>query len=1298
MTLRGHLLICVAVSFACSLVGCGQAQAPESFEWHVEDTHRWRHLPEPTGQGGGFTRLDSSRTAVRFVNRLSEEAYTQNRHRVNGSGVALGDVNGNGRPDLYLARQEGPNALYYNRGNFRFEKAGDAGGAPMADEFSTGVVLTDLTGNRMADLVVTTLGGPNVMYKNDGNGQFRKSQVLNEGEGSKTVAVGDLSGNGALDLYVANYKTKTVLDVMPPEERRFDDVVIQEDGEYQIRDEYKEFYDVERQVTRVHRYEPAEVDRVYFNDGSGQLVEQEWREIFRGPSGNRLEETPRDWGLVARLEDINGDGELDLYVCNDFSSPDYYYLGRSDTSMFWQGPEEAIRTTSHSAMSIATTDATRNGNVDFFVADMLGRDYERRQQQAGVRTAVERVVGASTRRMQEMQNTFQYSRGDGTFAETGALAGVEASGWTWASTFLDVNLNGYEDLLAANGHAYDAMSADAQIRIANSGAGHGPNWRRSLLMYPDLDLKNVAFRNRGDGTFEEVDDGWGLGEEADVSHGLATADLNQDGALDVVINRLNETVGIYRNQASAPRVAVRLAGRSPNTEAVGAKVRVTPKTGSVPAQEESVIAGGEYLSDSGETLSFAVGGADSVQIEVQWPAGDETVVQGRSGRLYEVRQPGATLDWEDSGDDTASPAGAFTSALFSFFDAGVGTAGSRYSDVESGSRSRDSTKATADTSRLFEDVSRNLGHSHTENRYPDFGRQPLLPRKLSQQGPGIAWADLSGNGRDDILIGTGRGGELAYYRNEGGGQFSRMQGDVLGQAFERDVTGMVTIPRQNGATVLVGHSNYERDPDDPETPSRILVFEADNGGLEKREELTFGDAAVGPLALADVNGDGRLDLFAGGRHLPGQYPVSVSSKLFINQGDTFRRDRSRSRVFEDLGLVTGAVFAEVNGDDAMDLFVATEWGPIHYFENRGNGHFVDRTEEIGLAEYTGFWRGIDVGDFNADGRVDVVAANWGWNSRYGQPPGAPRSPESPRLAHPIRIYYGDFTGNGAVEPIEAHYLPSREEFVPYWGFSEIGEAMPYVRRHIQSFEGYSKASLQDIIGEKRGERANTKEVSTLSHMVFLKRDAGGDPEYEGRALPWWSQLSAGFAPSVADVNGDGAHDIILSQNFFATEVKTPRQDGGRALWLKGEGTGQFTPVKGHQSGLLVYGEQRAAALGDMTQDGRVDVVVAQNGTETKLFRNVGATPGIRVHLEGRQDNLRGVGGTVRVEYEDGTMGPNTVIRAGSSYWSQHAFTSVLGTGDRTATTVHVRWPDGSRSERSVSPGRRSITVSHPDRR
>ncbi|MFB6273135.1 MAG: FG-GAP-like repeat-containing protein, partial [Salinibacter sp.] len=1167
--------------------------------------------------------------------------------------------------------------LYLNQGQWRFDAVPDAGGAAMPNRHSMGTSLADLDGDGDLDLIVTTMGGPNRVFHNDGTGHFEPvtNAGLHAGQGSTTMALADVNGDGALDLYVGNYKRIALRDSLPPSKMQFSNLARQVGpNEYEVKPRFEGEFEVETIDGKPLLEEEAEKDRLYLNDGDGTFTHQSWTEVFRGPEGTPSETVPKHWTLTVRLEDLNGDGHADLYACNDFESPDLLYWGTAGTQ-FVKAEETVLRTTSHATMSIAVSDIDRDGHTDFFLSDMLGRGYERRKLQNPSQMPLPHLVGKATKRAQEMQNTLQLNRGDTTFAEISALAGVEATGWTWSSRFLDVNLDGYEDLLASTGHAYDVQNADAQRRTARLEAKmRSPERKlRLIFRYPKLNLPTMAFRNRGDGSFEAMPKGWGLGATDDVGHGLATGDFDRDGDLDVIVNRLNQSLGVYRNKATQSRVALRLIGQAPNRGAVGASVRLLPPDTvdtDVPAQTKRVIAGGEYLSDSEAMLSFAMGTAERSQVEVTWPDGETSRTTVHSGRIYEIPAPGARVDWAST-DSTASDA------------ASVAAASSSQAAAPTADRpARTSASAPPDTrssepSDWFENVSDRIAHTHTETKYADFQHQPLLQRRLSQQGPGAAWADLDGDGDDDLLIGTGRGGQIAYYRNDGG-RFTRVRGGALGRTYEHDVTGLVAAPHADGATVFVGHSNYETSAQEPERPSSILVYESSASGLERTDSLAFGASAVGPLALADVDGDGDLDLFAGGRHVPGEYPEDATSVLYVN-GDGSYESRSLGKV----GLVSAATFADMDTDGDPDLVLATEWGPLRYFENR-NGRFVDRTKEQGLATASGFWRGVGVGDLNEDGRLDLVATNWGWNSKYGRPAGRLDAIDTPRLDQPLRTYYTDFDRNGTVEFLETKYYEERDEYLPYQSLPSIAQALPYVQNRISSYEEFSTASLKDVVGKTWLNRAETKDVNTLSHMVFLNTETG----FEGHALPLWAQLTAGFSPSIADLDGDGHLDVLLSQNFFATESETPRQDAGRALLLRGDGTGAFTPVKGHRSGLIAYGEQRAAPLADVDRDGRVDVLVTQNGAQTKLFRNVGAMPGLRVRLDGPAGNPRGIGATVRLRYENGDQGPALPITAGAGYWAQHSLTPVLGHGPRSVAAVEVRWPDGTTSTHPVdgTPG------------
>jgi hypothetical protein len=589
--------------------------------------------------------LDSSQTGIRFRNTITKDEVAMNRHLLHGSGVAIGDVDGDGWPDLFVAQLSGPNALYRNAGTgaLRFETVPEAGGAALPDEYSTGATLADVDGDGDLDLLVTTMGGPNVLYRNDGTGQFTREADagLRSGDGSTTAAFADVDRDGDLDLYVGNYKRLAMRDSLPPDEIAWTKIVKQVgDDEYVIAEAFRNEYELEIIGTKLLRLEKAEPDRLYLNDGTGQFAHVPWREAFRTHNGDPMPNPPRDWALVARLQDLNGDGHADLYVCNDFESPDHLYWGTGNGT-FVQADPAALRTTSHSTMSVATTDIERDGDVDLFLADMLGRSYTRRKTQMGTRAPIPDPVGAARQRTQEMQNTLQLNRGDGTFAEVAELSGVESSGWTWASRFLDVDLDGYDDLLVTNGHAFDVQNADAQTKqnILKSRARNYDEFRRLIFHYPRLDLKNTAFRNQGDGTFTPVEDGWGLGATEDVSHGLATGDLDRDGDLDVVVNRLNRPLGIYENTATTRRLAVRLVGQPPNTQAVGATVRV--EADGVPPQTAQHIVGGEYLSDSERLHVFATGTADTARVQVQWPSGARTTHDAVPGRIYELTEPAA---------------------------------------------------------------------------------------------------------------------------------------------------------------------------------------------------------------------------------------------------------------------------------------------------------------------------------------------------------------------------------------------------------------------------------------------------------------------------------------------------------------------------------------------------------------------------------------------------------------------------------------------------------------------------------
>lgn len=1231
-------LVWLPLGWACR----GAAPPPPPPPWHQESGYRWRDLVLSANGRSGFEPMSASRTGIRFTNSVTLDSALWNRHLAQGGGVAIGDVDGDGLPDIYLTSNQGANALYRNLGGWRFQDITTQAGVALAGRHSTGAVFADVDGDGDLDLLVSTLGGGVALFLNDGHGVFTERTAeagLAGHAGSMTMTLTDVDGDGHLDLYVANYKTRSALDIYPPQERSFDQVVRQVHGRYEVVPKFRDEYRVvdKPEYGLVSMQQRADPDGFYLNDGRGHFTLVPWTSgRFRDARGLPLAAPPEYFGLSAKFTDVDGDGAPDLYVCDDFEDPDMFWLNDGKGS-FRAAPALALRSTSNSSMGVDFSDIDRDGTVDIFVADMLGRGAHRKTE-VPTHTPLPKLVGLIDDRPQWQRNTLQLNRGDGSFAEVGGFAGVSASDWTWDAVFLDIDLDGYEDLLLTTGHLWDIMDADTWERIRTSFSSL--EWRRELAQFPPLAEHNVVFRNNGDRTFSDVGMLWGFGVDSAISHGMATGDLDGDGALDVVVSRLDAPTALFRNTSSAPRVAVRLHGQAPNTAGAGSKIHV--QGGPVPDQSKEVVLGGSYLSGSDPLYTFAAGSSTELTITVDWRRGGQSVIHGvRPNREYEIEEP---------------PAGAAARP------------------------ERDSARQQLPTP-WFRDASSQLGHRHVENTYNDYQRQPLLPFALSRLGPGVTWYDVDGDGFEDLLITSGRGGALAYYRNVHG-RFTKV--DLPLPVARYDETALLPVPSMDGGgtTLLVGQSNYEsQTPAEAASVPGVLAITPPGTGRAGRggsvSPVVDGDhASVGPLATADVDGDGRLDLFVGGRVLPGAYPRAVNSRLFHNDHGRFALDSANTTLLQQVGLISAAVFSDVNGDGWPDLVLAPEWGSLRLFLN-DHGKFRDASAEWGLTATVGRWNGVTTGDLKGDGRLDIVATSWGRNtlSRVDS-------------VHPLMLYYGDFTGTRRLDMLEAQYDDRLRGVAPLEPLDRLMGVIPAIRLSTRTYAAYAGETIQQVLGPVFP-NAQRLEAQTLDHMVFFNRGTRFDPV----PLPAEAQLAPAFAVLVADFDGDGREDVFLSQNFYPMDIGTPRYDAGRGLLLRGDGAGGLTPVSGQQSGILVYGDQRGAAFADYDNDGRVDLVVSQNGAETKLYHNEHAAPGVRVRLAGPAGNPRAIGAVMRLEYGS-RRGPAREVHGGSGYWSEDGAVQVLGlAGDPTA--LWVRWPGGRVTETSVPRGAREIRAAQP---
>jgi len=949
-------------------------------------------------------------------------------------------------------------------------------------------------------------------------------------------------------------------------------------------------------------------------------------------------------GLSVMFRDINGDGAPDIYVCNDFQSPDRIWIN-DGRGRFRALPDLAVRKTSHFSMGVDFADIDRDGFDDFFVGDMLSRSHELRMTQIGATNPPASHVGETFDREQARRNALNWNRGDGTYAEIANFAGVDASDWTWSVVFLDVDLDGYEDLLVVNAHAYDTQDLDMHEKSPEAMAQGGmTRIGKSLKDFPPLITPNYLFRNRGNRTFEEAGARWGF-NSTNVSHGIALADFDNDGDLDVAVSCLWQPPLLYRNESATPRVAVRLKGITPNTRGIGAKVKLLG--GAVPVQSQEIQCGGRYLSADDTMRAFATGSAtNGMSIEVMWRSGKRSVIENVTpNRIYEVDETGAKP----------------------FIRPG-----------------------TLPLPPIFKDVSDLLAHTHEENPFNDLERQPLLYKTLSKPGPGVAWIDLDGDGRDELVVPASQGGRLAVFGHDDKGKFNRWPAGVLAKPLARDLTGLAAFATPSGkVALLAGLSNYREGGG---TEPALLLIDGSSGAaavsVTPQTAVQNAQSSAGAVAVADVDGDGDLDVFVGGRVVPGRYPEPASSQLYRNDGGTLKLDEPNTAMLRNIGLVNGAVFTDLTGDGLPELVLACEWGPLKIFRNE-RGRLVawdpaissatspsrERDDQLStLSQLTGWWNSVTVGDFDGDGQLDLIAGNWGLNSSYHDP-----------SRHPVRLYYGDFDGNGAVELLEAESGGGPDHWLPRRDLKVLSAAMPWLRARFPTHKAFSTADVKTILDQNLA-KAQQAQANTLASMVFLNRSN----RFEAVRLPDEAQWAPAFGVNVTDMDGDGNEDVFLSQNFFSVRTDEPRLDAGRGLWLRGDGRGKLTPVHGQDSGVKIYGEQRGSAVCDFNEDGRVDLAVTENSAATKLFRNETAKPGLRVRLRGAPGNPQGIGAVMRLGFS-GKIGPAREVHGGSGYWSQDGAVQIM-TAPQTPMSLSVRWPGGKTTTNEIPAGAREVAV------